>query len=109
MFETARQIALKDFDPKTGAVKLHPFKKPNVWNRVSIEPNRREQEFNIIREVQKTVANYNRVIVLSISTGFMYTDRIYLDIMVYWSRIFLAGRKGWLKLELFRITARCTF
>ncbi|KAK4695969.1 hypothetical protein P7C71_g1875, partial [Lecanoromycetidae sp. Uapishka_2] len=69
MVERARQKALKDFDPKTGAVKLSPLKKPKVGKGVSTELDRREQEFDIMREVQKTAANYNRMIALSVSLG----------------------------------------
>lgn len=69
MVEKARQKALKDFDPKTDAVKIHPFKKPEVGKGVSTELGRREQEFNIMRAVQDTAANYNRMIALSISLG----------------------------------------
>ena len=50
--EKVRQKALKTFNPKTGTIHLHPFKRRNVGKEASSELDRRKQEFNIMREVQ---------------------------------------------------------
>ena len=70
MVEKARQQALKNFDPKTGTVRIRKFQKRKFGEyKTSNELDRREQEFNIMREVQVKAANNNRMIALSISLG----------------------------------------
>lgn len=69
MVEKVRQRALASYNPKTGTMHLHPFKRRVVGKEVSSELDRREQEFNIMREVQQTAANYNRLIAAGISVG----------------------------------------
>ncbi len=63
MVEKARQKALKKYNPKTGTTHLRPCKNP------SSELDRREQEFDIMREVQQKAANDNRILALGISVG----------------------------------------
>ena len=67
--EKVRQKVLAGFGPKTGTMHLHPFKRRVVGKKVFSEPDRREQEFNIMREIQQTSANYNRLIAAGISLG----------------------------------------
>ena len=50
--EKMRQKVLAGFDPKTGTMHLHPFKRRVVGKEVFSELDRREQEFNIMREIQ---------------------------------------------------------
>ena len=60
MVEKARQKALNKFNPKTGTTRLRPFKERQIENDPSSELERREQEFDIMREVQQKAANDNR-------------------------------------------------
>lgn len=88
MVEKARQKALKNFDPKTGAIGLHSTKKPTVASNAAPELDRREQEFNIMRSVQHTAANYNRTIALCVSLG---------SVMILWfvgAAVFWQAEKG---------------
>ena len=74
MVEKARHKALKRFDPQTGDIRIHRFRQQqniadnNDENHPS-ELKRREQEFNLMREVQGKAANYNRTIAVFISLG----------------------------------------
>lgn len=53
---------------ETGTTHLRPFKKRKIENAPS-ELERREQEFDIMREVQQKAANDNRMLALRISVG----------------------------------------
>lgn len=69
MVEKARQKALKKFKPRTGTVPLRPFKERMIDQNSLSELDRREQEFDIMREVQPKAANDNRMLALGISLG----------------------------------------
>ena len=73
MVEKVRQKVLAGFNPKTSTMHLHPFKRRVVGKKVSSELDRREQEFDIMREVQQTAANYNRLLAAGISLGMVLT------------------------------------
>ena len=70
--EKVCQKVLAGLNPKTGTMDFHPFKR-RVVGKVSSELDRREQEFNMMREVQQTAANYNRLIAAGISLGMVLT------------------------------------
>ncbi|MCJ1479073.1 Potassium channel [Lambiella insularis] len=69
MLEKARKKALKKGDLKSGNIQVNLGKKENIKKGTSSELGRREQEFKIMREVQKRAANTNRLIALCISAG----------------------------------------
>lgn len=69
MVEKVREQALKNIDTTQGSVQFRPFGKSRVHKNVSSELDRRERDFNIMRDVQKKAANNNRMIALSVSAG----------------------------------------
>ena len=83
MVEKARQQALKGLDTKHGTVRLSVFRKRDIGKNLSSELDRREQEFNIMREVQKKAANDNRTIALSISAG-AWIFLWFIGAVVFW-------------------------
>lgn len=83
MVEKARQKVLRDFDPKGGTTRLNPLKKQKAINDCTSELGRREQEFDIMRDVQKMAANYNRTIALSLSLG-MVILLWFIGAVIFW-------------------------
>lgn len=83
MVEKARQKALRRFNPKTGAVHLRPFKKSVVEKQGTSELHRRQQEFDIMREVQQKAANDNRMIAAGISIG-AFCFLWFIGAVVFW-------------------------
>ncbi|MCJ1418740.1 Potassium channel [Xylographa parallela] len=69
MLEKARQKALKKGDLSSGTIQVRPGKKRNIAKGTRSELGRREQEFNIMREVQQKAGRTNSLIALSISAG----------------------------------------
>lgn len=69
MVEKVREQVLKNLDTRQGSVKFRLFRKSRIRKNVSSELDRRERDFNIMRDVQKKAANNNRMIALSISAG----------------------------------------
>ena len=69
MLEKARQKALRKGDLSSGTVQVGPGKKRNIAKGATSELSRREQEFNIMREVQRSAGRTNNMMALSISTG----------------------------------------
>ncbi|MCJ1402982.1 Potassium channel [Xylographa trunciseda] len=69
MLEKARQTALKKGDLSSGTIQVSPGKKRNIAEGTTSELGRREQEFNIMREVQRKAGKTNSLIALSVSTG----------------------------------------
>lgn len=68
--EIVRLKTLKRLDPQKGSVRLRSFgREHDVGNEPSSELERREQEFNLMREVQKRAATNNRLIALGVSGG----------------------------------------
>ena len=65
--EKARELALKRLDLDRGTISLSRFGKRDIGKNVSTELGRREQEFNIMREVQKKAASDNRWTALAVS------------------------------------------
>lgn len=92
MVEKARQRALKRYDSETGAVKINSMKKIKAGKGTSTELDRREQEFSIMREVQKTAANYNRMVALSVSLGFVMM-LWFIGAVCFWQAE--KGGQGW--------------
>ena len=83
MVEKAREQALKNLDIKKGTVRFSLFRESRVGKNVSSELDRREQEFNIMREVQKKAANDNRIIALGISGG-VWIILWFVGAVVFW-------------------------
>ena len=69
MVEKAREKVPKRLDSKNGTIHLGTKEKRDVGKNASSELERREQEFNIMCEVQRKATNTNRSIVLSVSAG----------------------------------------
>ena len=66
--EKAREKALERLDPGRGTISLGIFHKRDIGKNVSTELGRREQEFNLMREVQKKAASDNRWTALAVSS-----------------------------------------
>ncbi|MCJ1437511.1 Potassium channel [Xylographa pallens] len=69
MLEKARQKALKKGDLSSGTIQIRPGRKRNIAKGTTSELGRREQEFNIMREVQQKAGRTNSLIALSVSAG----------------------------------------
>ncbi|MCJ1379547.1 Potassium channel [Xylographa soralifera] len=69
MLEKARQKALKKGDLSSGTIQVRLGKKRNIAKGATSELGRREQEFNIMREVQQKAGKTNSLIALSVSAG----------------------------------------
>lgn len=68
--EIVRQKALKRLNPDEGSVRLRLLgRKHDVGNEPSSELERREQEFNLMREIQSRASTNNRLMALGISAG----------------------------------------
>lgn len=83
MFEKARQKALKSMDTDTGEVKLDPFGKTHVKGAGTSEIERREQEYNIMRAVQKRARMMDRLVALSISI-LAWSFLWFIGAVVFW-------------------------
>ena len=83
MVEKARQKALKKFNPETGSTNLRFFKQRKVGDSPSSELGRREQEFDIMREIQRTAANDNRMLALGISLG-VFVILWFIGAVAFW-------------------------
>ncbi|SLM35701.1 Two pore domain potassium channel domain [Lasallia pustulata] len=83
MVEKAREQALKHLDIKQGTVRFNLFRKSRVPSNISSELDRREQEFNIMREVQKKAANDNRMIAFSTS-AVVWIFLWFVGAVVFW-------------------------
>lgn len=83
MVEKAREQALKNLDTKQDTVRSSLFRKSHVPKDISSELDRREQEFHIMREVQKKAANDNRIIALSVSAG-IWIFLWFIGAVVFW-------------------------
>ena len=69
MIEKARCKAIKKGDPATGTFRLRGYQTRQVDADVLTELQRREQEFNVMREVQRQAAHDNRMVALAVSVG----------------------------------------
>ena len=69
MLEKARQKALKKGNLSAGTIQIRPGKKRNIAKGAMSELGRREQEFNIMREVQQQAGRTNSLIALFVSAG----------------------------------------
>ena len=83
MVEKARQKALKKFNPETGSTNLRLFKQWKVEDSPSSELERREQEFDIMREIQRKAANDNRMLALGISLG-VFVILWFIGAVAFW-------------------------
>lgn len=83
MVEKAREQALKKLDTRQGTVRFSLLRKSRVDMHVSSELDRREQEFKIMRDVQKKAANDNRIMALSISAG-IWSVLWFVGAIVFW-------------------------
>lgn len=81
--EKARQKALKKFNPETGSTNLRLFKQRKIENSPSSELERREQEFDTMREIQRKAANDNRMLALGISFG-VFVILWFIGAVVFW-------------------------
>ena len=83
MVEKAREKVLKNLDLKHDTIRASPSSKNHGGNKELSELDRREQEFNIMRRVQKKAANDNRLIALGLSAG-AWLFLWFIGAVVFW-------------------------
>ena len=93
MVEKARHKAIKHGDPATGTFKLRGFQERKVESHLS-ELDRREQEFEIMREVQRQAANDNRTIALAVS-AMSFFFLWFVGAAVFWQAEKGTGGEDW--------------
>ena len=105
MVEKARQKALKKFNPETGSTNLRLFKQRKIEKSSSSELDRRKQEFDIMREIQRKAANDNRMLALGISLG-VFVILWFIGAVAFWQAEKGAGNWSYFEsLYVFLISA----
>jgi potassium channel subfamily K len=94
MVEKARNKAIKHGDPATGTFKLRGFQVRKVGDGPLTELERREQEFNIMREVQRQAAHDNRMIALAVSASSFFL-LWFVGAVVFWQAEQAPGGGDW--------------
>lgn len=101
MIEKARYKALKSGDPGKGMFKLRGIHKRHVNGDTELE--RRQQEFQIMREVHKQAAFDNRIISLSFSGGMFFVLWL-IGAVVFWQAESALGGQNWSYFEALYFT-----
>lgn len=94
MLEKARHKAIKHGDPATGTFKLRGFQKRTVGEGALSELDRREQEFDIMREVQQQAAHDNRLIALAVSATSFFV-LWFIGALIFWKAEQATGGGDW--------------
>lgn len=94
MIEKARFKAVVKGDPATGTFRLRRFKNRQVNADELTELQRREQEFNVMREVQRQAAYDNRMIALAVSGG-SFCILWLIGAVVFWQAEQATGGQDW--------------
>nr|POF20121.1 outward-rectifier potassium channel tok1 [Quercus suber] len=96
LMEKARYKALKAGNPAEGVVKIRGTQKRDT--NADTELERREKEFHIMRELQKTSAQNNRLLALFLaSTAFMILW--FIGAVVFWQAEQATGGQNWTYFE----------
>ncbi|KAK5561851.1 hypothetical protein LTR46_000656 [Exophiala xenobiotica] len=104
MVEKARHKALKSGDPNEGKVKLRGIHTRQLDTDPSVpELDRRKQEFEIMRDVQKQAAHDNRMIALAIS-GSSFVILWIVGAVVFWQAEETTGGQDWSYFEALYFT-----
>jgi potassium channel subfamily K len=69
MVEKARESAIAKLDTEETSIALRPWQKHYIGKDVNTELGRREQEFNLMRQVQKKSATDYHIMILALSFG----------------------------------------
>lgn len=103
MVEKARHKAITHGDPVTGTFKIRGFQVRKVGEGALTELDRREQEFNIMREVQRQAAHDNRMIALAVSATSFFLLWI-VGAVVFWQAEKGTGGENWSYFEALYFT-----
>lgn len=96
MLEKARYKALQAGDPSNGVLKLRGLDKRQIDAETELE--RREQEFQIMRDVQAQAAHDNRLISLAISSSCFFLLWL-VGAVVFWQTEKGLGGENWTYFE----------
>lgn len=104
MVEKARHRVLKSADPKTGKIKLSTFRMHHLKTDPSVpELDRREVEFDIMRQVQKQAARRYRLLALAVS-GSSFCILWFIGAVVFWQAENATGGQHWSYFEALYFT-----
>lgn len=104
MVEKARHKALESGDSKTGKLQLRGFQERQLkTGSDQTELQRREQEFTLMREIQKQAARGNRLIALAIS-GSSFFILWFIGAVVFWQAEMATGGENWSYFEALYFT-----